>query len=57
MPLAVPFDLDTLRDPALRPIGEKLVRGERLSVADGHTLFTSPDILGVGAMAIIKKTK
>lgn len=51
MPLAVPFNLDRLRDPALRPIGQKLVAGERLSVADGVTLFTSPDLLGVGAMA------
>ncbi|WP_396223816.1 CofH family radical SAM protein [Gemmatimonas sp.] len=51
MPLAVPFDLDSLRDPALRPIAEKLVRGERLTIADGRTLYTSPDILGVGAMA------
>lgn len=51
MPLAVPFDLDRLRDPALRPIGEKLVAGERLSLADGATLYTSPDLLGVGAMA------
>ena len=51
MPLAVPFDLDTLRDPALRPIGEKLIAGQRLTVADGRTLYTSPDILGVGAMA------
>ncbi len=51
MPLAVPFDLDTLRDPALRPIGEKLIAGQRLTIADGRTLYTSPDILGVGAMA------
>ena len=51
MPLAVPFHLDTLRDPALRPIGEKLMRGVRLSIADGITLYTSPDLLGVGAMA------
>lgn len=51
MPLAVPFDLATLRDPALRPIGEKLGRGERLTTADAHVLYTSPDILGVGAMA------
>jgi aminodeoxyfutalosine synthase len=51
MPLAVPFDLDSLRDPALRPIGEKLIAGQRLSVADGRTLYTSPDVLGVGAMA------
>ncbi|WP_075071468.1 CofH family radical SAM protein [Gemmatimonas phototrophica] len=51
MPLAVPFDLEKLRDPSLRPIGEKLIRGERLTVADGALLYTSPDILGVGAMA------
>jgi aminodeoxyfutalosine synthase len=51
MPHAVPFDLNTLRDPALRPIGEKLIRGERLTVADGALLFATPDILGVGAMA------
>ncbi len=51
MPHAVPFDLNTLRDPALRPIGEKLIWGERLTVADGALLFATPDILGVGAMA------
>ncbi len=51
MPHAVPFDLNKLRDPALRPIGEKLIAGERLTVADGTLLFTTPDILGVGAMA------
>jgi aminodeoxyfutalosine synthase len=51
MPHAVPFDLNKLRDPALRPIGEKLIAGERLTVADGALLFATPDILGVGAMA------
>ena len=51
MPVSIPFDLDRLRDPALRPIGEKLRAGERLSIADGVTLFRSPDLLGVGAMA------
>lgn len=51
MPRAVPFDLDRLRDPALRPIGEKLNAGERLSLSDGVTLFTTPDLNGVGAMA------
>ncbi len=51
MPVPIPFDLDRLRDPALLPIGEKLRAGERLSVADGATLFRSPDLLGVGAMA------
>jgi aminodeoxyfutalosine synthase len=51
MPRAVTFDLDRLRDPALRPIGEKLNAGERLSLSDGVTLFTTPDLNGVGAMA------
>jgi len=51
MPTPVAFNLDQLRDPALRPIGERLIAGERLSIADGVTLFRSPDLLGVGAMA------
>jgi len=51
MPIAVPFDLNRLRDPALRPIGEKLVAGERLSATDAVVLYTSPDLIGVGAMA------
>jgi len=51
MPAPIAFDLDTLRDPALRPIGEKLIAGARLTVEDGSTLFRSPDLLGVGAMA------
>lgn len=51
MPVPIPFDLDRLRDPALRSVGEKLRVGERLSLADGVTLFQSPDLLGVGAMA------
>ena len=51
MPIAVPFDLNRMRDPALRPIGEKLVAGERLSATDAVVLYTSPDLIGVGAMA------
>lgn len=51
MPQPVEFELTRLRDAALRPIGEKVQRGERLSVEDGITLFRSPDLLGVGAMA------
>ena len=48
-PLEVP--IDRLSDPALRPIAEKLGAGERLTDADGLTLFDSPDLLGVGALA------
>ena len=51
MPAPISFDLDRLRDPALLPIGEKLKDGVRLSGADAVTLFQSPDLLGVGAMA------
>ena len=43
--------LHRLSDPALRPIADKLYAGERLDDADGLTLFQSPDLLGVGALA------
>jgi aminodeoxyfutalosine synthase len=48
-PLELP--LHRLSDPALRPIADKLYAGERLDDADGLTLFQSPDLLGVGALA------
>ncbi len=52
MPVTVPeLDLARISDPALRPVAERLVAGDRLSPADGVTLFRSPDLLGVGAMA------
>src|SRR4051812_21285843 len=40
-----------LSDGALRPIAMKLGAGERLENADALTLFNSPDLLGVGALA------
>ena len=48
-PLDIP--IHRLVDPALRPIAEKLAAGVRLDDADGLTLFESPDLLGVGALA------
>jgi aminodeoxyfutalosine synthase len=51
VPLAVDFPREVVRDPALRPIADKITHGERLSNADALTLFESPDLLGVGAMA------
>jgi len=48
-PIELP--LSRLSDPALRPIAEKVAAGERLDDADGLTLFQSPDLLGVGALA------
>ena len=50
-PVTVDVDLGLITDPALRPIAEKVRSGERLTMEDGATLFRSPDILGVGAMA------
>lgn len=40
-----------IRDPALFPIADRVAAGERLSTSDAATLFRSPDILGVGALA------
>jgi aminodeoxyfutalosine synthase len=51
MPTPVPFDPARLRDPALRPVAEKVRAGERLTREDGIALYRSADVLGVGAMA------
>ena len=51
MPAAVALDRGLISDPALRPIADKIERGDRLSTDDGVALFASPDIIGVGAMA------
>ncbi|MHB1328965.1 MAG: aminofutalosine synthase MqnE [Gemmatimonadales bacterium] len=39
------------RDPALRPIAEKVFAGQRLSPADGIALYDTSDILSLGALA------
>ena len=41
MPLPIPFDLERLRDPALRQVGQKLIDGTRLLPADALLLFGS----------------
>ena len=51
MPIAVPLDRSRITDPALLPIADKVIAGERLSHADGVALFSTPDLLGLGAMA------
>jgi aminodeoxyfutalosine synthase len=43
--------LRRLSDRALHPIADKVLAGRRLTAADGATLFRSPDIIGVGALA------
>ena len=51
--MAPSFDLDLalLSDPALRPIGEKVAAGQRLTTDDAAVLFRTPDLLGLGALA------
>jgi aminodeoxyfutalosine synthase len=51
VPVAADVNIDRLRDPALRPIAERIAAGQRLSGADAATLFTTPDLLGVGRLA------
>ena len=48
-PLELP--LNRLSDPALQPIAEKLAAAQRLDDADALTLYQTPDLLGVGALA------
>ena len=40
-----------LIDPALEPIAEKVLAGERLSREDGIALYASRDLVGIGQMA------
>lgn len=51
MPIAVPLDRSRVSDPSLLPIADKVIAGERLTHADGVALFSSWDLLGIGAMA------
>src|SRR5579883_3334444 len=48
VPSPRPFDTG---DPALRPIAEKVLEGQRLDFADGLALYRSHDILAVGWLA------
>jgi aminodeoxyfutalosine synthase len=51
VPTAVVFDRSRITDPALHPIAAKVAARERLTAADGVTLFRSPDLLGLGTLA------
>ena len=41
----------TITDQRLKPIAEKVLAGERLSMEDGIALYRSPDLLAVGWLA------
>jgi aminodeoxyfutalosine synthase len=45
------FDPGRLRDPALRPIAEKVLEGVRLLAADARILYSTSDLTGLGRIA------
>jgi aminodeoxyfutalosine synthase len=45
------LDPTRLRDPALQPIAEKVLSGERLTATDGLALYATSDLLGLGRLA------
>ena len=51
MPTAVVFDRTRISDPALHPIADRVMAGERLTPADGIALFRTPDLIGLGTLA------
>lgn len=48
---ATPATANSVRDPRLDPIRDKVLRGQRLSLADGDLLFTTRDIYTVIELA------
>lgn len=51
MMMQIPIDLSLIADPALRAIGTRVAEGIRLNAGEGVTLFTTPDIIGLGSLA------
>jgi aminodeoxyfutalosine synthase len=49
--MSISIDPTRFRDPALRPIAEKVVAGRRLDPADGVALYNTSDILSLGELA------
>lgn len=49
--MSAPLDLGSFRDPALRPVAEKVLAGRRLDPADGLALYATPDLIGLGRLA------
>ena len=52
-PVLGPVELDPerFRDPALRPIGHKVIAGERLTDEDALALYATADLISLGRMA------
>jgi aminodeoxyfutalosine synthase len=51
VPVAAQVERSRILDPALRPIADKVERGERLTAEDGAALFRSGDLNGIGMLA------
>ena len=49
--MSAPLDPVGLRDPALRPVAEKVLAQRRLDAADARALYATSDLLGLGALA------
>src|SRR4029077_5589844 len=48
---SAPFDPGIFTDPALRPIGEKVLAGNPLDTPDGMALWETRDLYSLGEMA------
>jgi aminodeoxyfutalosine synthase len=51
------LEMSQALDPALEPIRERVLAGERLSREDGLALFRSRDIFTVGELANIARER
>lgn len=49
--MPAPLDPAGLRDPALRPVAEKVLARRRLEADDARVLYGTSDLLGLGALA------
>jgi aminodeoxyfutalosine synthase len=49
--MPVSLDPTRLRDPALRPIAEKVIARQRLDVDDARALYATSDLIGLGRLA------
>ncbi len=43
--------LDGITDPAIRTVGQKLIKHERLEPKDGLACFNTKDLIGLGQIA------
>jgi aminodeoxyfutalosine synthase len=51
VPAVVDLDRTRISDPALLPLADKVLGGERLTPAEGIALFRTPDLIGLGTLA------